>query len=262
MWTRRRFLALALALAANPARVARGAALERHHGAFAADVGILYGVLSFHLSGTIEETVERAAGRYTVALRGEGTGIENAVDSSGLLRDGRWAPLSTRSRFLVHGRESRVEVVFDYGRGVATYHSRAETFILRRLRVADDVVPLPAETRVDDVVSATLNYAADLWPADPDGRLRTWVVRRQKPAGEGPDDVQRDYRAELVPFVLQPVTDRATGRATALFDLTRFSSWAREDRPARIVFGPDRRPETITTSLMLGTSVDIRIAPG
>ena len=63
----------------------------------------------------------------------------------------------------------------------------------------------------------------------------------------------------LVPFVLRTTTDSATGRATALFDLTRFSSWAREDRPARIVFGPDRRPEAITTSLMLGTSVDIRI---
>jgi hypothetical protein len=259
MLTRREFLALALALAAAPARGAR-AQVERHRDAFAADVGILYGVLSFHLAGTIEETVDRAAGRYTVTIRGEGTGITNHVVSSGLLRDGRWAPLATRSRFVVHGRESRVDVEYDYGRRLATYHSRAETFILRRLRVADDVVPLHDGTHVDDVVSATLNYADRLWPRQPDGTLRTWVVRRQKPAGEGPDDVQRDYRAELVPFVLRTVTDPTTGRATALFDLTRFSSWAREDRPARIVFGPDRRPEAITTSLMLGTSVDIRIA--
>ena len=31
--------------------------------------------------------------------------------------------------------------------------------------------------------------------------------------------------------------------------------------PARIVFGPHRRPETITASLILGTSLAIRIEP-
>ena len=53
----------------------------------------------------------------------------------------------------------------------------------------------------------------------------------------------------------------ASGRATAALDLTRFSSWAREDEPARIVFGADRRPETITATLILGTSLAIRIEP-
>jgi hypothetical protein len=57
------------------------------------------------------------------------------------------------------------------------------------------------------------------------------------------------------------VTTEAGGRATALLDMTRFSSWAREDEPARIVFGADRRPESITASLILGTSLTIRIAP-
>ena len=75
-----------------------------------------------------------------------------------------------------------------------------------------------------------------------------------------PDDVDRRYRAELVPFELR-VTTEAGGRATALLDMTRFSSWAREDEPARIVFGADRRPESITASLILGTSLTIRIAP-
>jgi hypothetical protein len=41
--------------------------------------------------------------------------------------------------------------------------------------------------------------------------------------------------------------------------MTRFSSWAREDEPARIVFGANRRPEAITASLILGTSLTIRI---
>jgi hypothetical protein len=259
MLSRREFLALALALLAAPARAAR-AAMETHQGRFAADVGILYGALSFHLAGTIDEAIDRVAGRYAVTIRGQGTGITNAVDSTGLLREGRWAPLKTSSLFVVHGRASRVDLAFDYGRRAIEYHSRSETFFLRRLRVADDVLPLPEGIHVDDVVSATLNYADGLWPREPDGTLMTRVVRRQRPAGEGPDDVEGRYRAELVPFVLKLVPDPGTGRATALFDLTRFSSWAREDRPARIVFGPHRRPEAITSSLMLGTSVAIRIA--
>ena len=259
MLGRRDFLALALALLAAPARAAR-AAVETHQGRFDADVGILFGVLSFHLAGTIDEAIDRAAGRYAVKIRGQGTGIANAVDSTGLLREGRWAPLRTSSLFVVHGRESRVELAFDYGRRAVEYHSRSETFFLRRLRVADDVLPLPEGIHVDDVVSATLNYAEGLWPREPDGTLLTHVVRRHKPAGEGPDDVARRYRAELVPFVLKVVPDAETGRTTALFDLTRFSSWAREDRPARIVFGPHRRPESISSSLILGTSVAIRIA--
>lgn len=259
MLGRRDFLALALALLAVPARAAR-AAVETNQGRFDADVGILFGVLSFHLAGTIDEAIDRAAGRYAVKIRGQGTGIANAVDSTGLLREGRWAPLRTSSLFVVHGRESRVELAFDYGRRAVEYHSRSETFFLRRLRVADDVLPLPEGTHVDDVVSATLNYAEGLWPREPDATLVTHVVRRRKPAGEGPDDVQRRYRAELVPFVLKLVPDPETGRTTALFDLTRFSSWAREDRPARIVFGAHRRPESISSSLILGTSVAIRIA--
>ena len=64
-----------------------------------------------------------------------------------------------------------------------------------------------------------------------------------------------------MPFALQVGTD-AGGRAMAALDLTRFSSWAREDEPARIVFGTDRRPETITATLMLGTSLTIRIESG
>jgi hypothetical protein len=151
-------------------------------------------------------------------------------------------------------------MTYDLERRTAEYHSRSETFFLRRQRVADDVVSIPAGVHVDDLMSATLNYADARWPAEPDGTFRTHVVRRHRPKGEGADDVQSHYRAELVPFVLRITADPGTGRQTALFDLTRFSSWAREDRPARIVFGVHRRPESITSSLMLGTSVAIRIA--
>ncbi len=113
---------------------------------------------------------------------------------------------------------------------------------------------------VDDVVSATLNYAEGRWQPEPDGRLITRVVRRQRVLGERPDEAGGRYRAELVPFELRVETQPA-GRATALLDLTRFSSWAREDEPARIVFGADRRPEAITASLILGTSLAIRLGP-
>ena len=110
------------------------------------------------------------------------------------------------------------------------------------------------------MVSATLNYSEGRWRPEADGSLATRVVRRQRRRGETPDDAQQRYRAELVPFALRVGTD-ASGRATAALDLTRFSSWAREDEPARIVFGPHRRPETIDASLILGTSLAIRIEP-
>ncbi|MBI3454248.1 MAG: hypothetical protein HY002_00480 [Candidatus Rokubacteria bacterium] len=254
---RRGFLALVAALALAPLRGARAA--EQRTGTFDAEVGILYGALSFRLAGTIHETLDRDAGRYDVKIRGQGTGIANAVDSLGVWRDGRWAPSRTGAVFVVYGRESRTEVTYDYGQRTIEYHNRSETFLLRRLRVTDDSVTIPERMHVDDVVSATLNYAGGLWPAQPDGTLLTHVVRRRRAATEGPDDVEKSYRAELVPFVLKVVPDPETGRPTALFDLSRFSSWAREDRPARIVFDVHRRPQTITSSLMLGTSVAIRI---
>lgn len=256
--SRRELFGLALALALAPARAAR-AAVERRTAPYAADVGILYGALSFRSAGTIEESVDRAAGRYEVKVLGQGDGIETTVEGSGLLREGRWAPARTTGLFLVYGRETRTHVDYHYDRREVEYRSRSETFFLRRLRVADDRVALPAAMHVDDVISATLNYADGRWRPEADGSLRTHVVRRQRVAGEGPDDVQKSYRAELVPLLLRVEPDRETGRTTALFDMTRFSSWAREDRPARIVFGNDRRPATISSSLMLGTSVSIRI---
>jgi hypothetical protein len=257
--SRRQLLIAALTGFLAPARRAR-AAPEVRTATFEADVEILYGALTYHLAGTIQETLDRAAGRYDVVIRGQGTGISNEVDSSGVLRQGRWFPTRTHSRFLVHERESRTDVGYDYGRRQIEYHNRSETFFLRRLRVTDDVVAIPESVPVDDVISATLNYADELWAAQPDGSLVTHVVRRRRPSDERPDDVEKTYRAELVPFVLKVVPDPQTGRPTALFDISRFSSWARPDRPARIVFRPDRRPEAITSSLMLGTSVAIRIA--
>jgi hypothetical protein len=256
---RRTVLGMALAWVLAPGRRA-GAEIEVKKGGFNARVALLFGAFRFEENGVIEETIDRAAGRYHIRITGAGPDMTTEIESTGALREGRWSPLRFTDRFVVYGRESRLEVTYDLAGGLVHYQGRSETFLLRRIRTTDDTLTVPAGTHVDDVISATLNYAEDRWLAEADGRYLTRVVRRQRAPGERPDDAERRYRAELVPFELRvgPATD---GRATALLDMTRFSSWAREDEPARIVFGANRRPETITASLILGTSLAIRLGP-
>lgn len=229
---------------------------------YTVDLTILYGLMTFRLTGTLEEAVDFESGVYRFALAGQGAGIDNRLWSAGILRDGRWAPVLTRSIVHIAGRESRVEINYDYDEGLARYRYSAETFLLRRIRRADDRVALPASAAVDDVVTATLNYADARWARDRGGALRTLVVRRRRSEDEGPDDVQAQYGAELVPLVLRVQEAGETGRITAAVDLTRFSGWARRDRPARVVFGANRRPEEISASLILGTSVSVRLHGG
>jgi hypothetical protein len=254
---RRRFLALLLSAMAAPLPSAL-AAVEPRKTDYGADVAILYRMFNLKLTGTLDEAVDRAAGRYDVTISGEGGRIANRIDCHGVLRDGRWAPTRSSAWFQVVGRETRTDIVYDHAARTAEYHYRGETFLLRRVRMADDLVSLPPGP-VDDAVSAILNYADGRWAPEPDGSFRTRVIRRRRPANEGPDDVDKYYRAELIPLVLKIGPDPESGKPTALFDLRGFSSWSREDRPARIVFGADRRPELITASLILGTSIDIRL---
>src|SRR5256885_10521312 len=95
---RRDFLTLPLALVLAPlARVGAEPVLRR--GQYAADVGVLYDMLTFHLDGTIEESIDRTAGQYHVVIAGDGASISNRLESWGLLRDGRWAPVRSRSWF-------------------------------------------------------------------------------------------------------------------------------------------------------------------
>ena len=253
-------LALLLAGFGGPARRA-AAAIEARHEGYTARTSLLFGLFRFATAGVIDERVDHAAGRYQVAIAGQGAEVTTRVESEGVLRGGRWTPTRTATRFVVYGRESRAQTQYDLTRRTVEFHSRQETFLLRRLRVVDDTLTLP-DTPVDDVFSAILNYAGGRWPPEPDGTFHTMVVRRRRAADEGPDDVEKAYRAELVPFILRIEVDPHTGKSSGLFDLTRFSSWARESEPARIVFGPDRRPEAITCSLILGTSVAIRMGPG
>ena len=256
--TRRSFLTLTLAFLLTPSRRPSANPVARR-GTFAADVAILYSMLTFHLEGAVEERIDRQAGRYDIQVTGQGEGIANRIESSGVLRDGRWMPLRGASWFQVRGRESRTRVTYDYGRRIAEYHARGETFFLRKLRVVDDVLPLPEGVVVDDALTASLNYRDGYWKPQPDGRLRTHVVRRRRSDSEGPDDVARSYRAELRPLELRIEPDPVTRRASALLDLSGFSSWARPDQPARIVFDDERRPALITGSMIMGTSLTIRL---
>jgi len=256
-WLNRRgFLALPLAVLVVPWAKA-WAGVQTRRSSYTAEVGIFYDLFTFRVVGSVDENVDRAAGRYDVTIAGQGTKIANRVESHGRLVQGRWAPLHTTGSFQVAGRESRSEVAYDWERGTIDYHAQAETFFLRRRRVVDDSVAIPPGQHVDDAVSAMLNFAEGQWPVGPDGRLHTLVVRRRRAETEGPDDVETSYRAELVPFVLTVGRD-AGGLSTAQIDMTRFSSWARADQPARVVFGPSRRPSLIASSLILGTSLAIR----
>lgn len=258
--SRRALLTGALSWALGRPQWAAGS-VDARTGTFSARAALLYGAFRFEENGVIDERIDRVAGTYDVRISGKGHEMTTDIESTGRLSDGRWAPLRFTDRFVVYGRESRLEITYDWAHRVIRYQGRSETFLLRRVRTTDDTVAVPSDGHVDDVVSATLNYAEGRWLPEADGRLVTQVVRRRRIPGERPDDVERRYRAELVPFSLQVVTDGA-GRATATLDLTRFSSWAREDEPARIVFGANRRPETIAASLMLGTSLAIRLESG
>jgi hypothetical protein len=223
------------------------------------DVRLLYGALTYRIDEILAESIDRSAGRYEVAMTGEGDGIVNRIESSGVLRQGRWAPLRSRSFFSVKGRESRGDVTYDYTARRIDYHFKGETFFLRRLRVVDDSLPMPDGLLIDDAISATLNYADQLWRPQTDGDLLTHIVRRKIASNEGPDDVQAQYRAELAPLTLKVAVDAETRKPTARFDLTRFSSWARQSQPALITFGTDRRPEHLNLPMILGTSVEISL---
>jgi hypothetical protein len=162
----------------------------------------------------------------------------------------------------VRGRESWVALSYDYDRRLVEYHVVSYTLLLGRRRQVDDLVRLAPGQHVDDLISAELNFAENTLDTDPDGTVRMTVVRRARPANEGPDDVSPGgYRAELATFRFRPAADGASGRLTAQVDLAGFSSWARPGEPAQVSFGRDRHLESVSSSLMLGTTFTLRLAP-
>ena len=257
--SRRQFLTLPLATLLFPRWVDADAS-ERVVRTYEADVGVLFNLFTYTLSGRLLREIDRGAGRYRVTMHGSGTGITAGMESAGIIRDGRFMPTETRGFHTVRGRENLVTITYDYGRHRVEYHSLGYTFFLGRRRQADDVIHLTPGQRVDDLISAELNFAANALDRDADGAYRITVVRRARPTDETPDDVSASgYRAELATLRFHAAPDTASGRFTALVDLTGFSSWARSTRPATVAFGPDRYLESVTSPLILGTTFTLRL---
>jgi hypothetical protein len=240
----------------------RAHALDEGRSSFAyrLDLSVLFNFLTVGLSGTVVREIDRRGGEYRVSMEGEGTGISTRTEATGVIRDGRFRPVETRAVHHFRGRQNTSATSYDYARGRIEIHAVTHTLLLGRRRQVDDVLVLPPGRNVDDLISAELNFADNTLDRDPDGTYYTWVVRRARPDNEGPDDVSPDgYRAELVPLRFRPSPDAVTGGLTALVDITRFSSWARADQPARVTFAPDRRLASVQSLLMYGTTFRVRV---
>ncbi len=258
--TRRRFLTLPLVLLLAPCARAMGEGSARRT-SYEAEASILYGALRYRLAGSIDERVDRGAGRYELRVEGQGTSFTNHAESTGVLRDGRWTPVQSASWVKISGREGRTDVAYDYERRRVQYRSRSETFFLGRVRLVDDIVALPPGEHVDDTMSAVLNHADGYWQPGADGTLRTRVVRRKRDPREATEEASATHRAELIPVTLKLDGAEPGGTRTASFDMTHFSTWAVAGRPAKIVFGPDGRPKEVTSRLKFGTSLTVRFQP-
>src|SRR5260370_36190801 len=116
-------------------------------------------MLGYLVEGMLSERVDRAGGSYEVKIAGEGDGIANRIESSGVLLNGRWAPQEPHSFFSVKGRKSRSDIAYDWTRRTIAYHFRGETFFLRKLRVADSGVAVAAEAQGVSVAGARGNIA-------------------------------------------------------------------------------------------------------
>jgi hypothetical protein len=260
------FLTRRQLLAALPAGLllmrgwAHGAERERAELGYQLDLSVLFSFLTFSLTGTVVQEIDRQAGRYRVTMEGKGTAISTRTEATGVIRDGRFKPVESRSVHMFRGRENTATTTYDYERQRVELHAVTHTLLLGRRRQVDGTVVLPAGHHVDDLVSTELNFASNMLERDADGTYHTLVVRRARAENEGPDDVSADgYRVELVPLRFRPSPDAATGRLTAQVDITRFSSWARSDQPARVTFAADRHLESVQSSLILGTRLSVRV---
>lgn len=256
--SRRAFLAAPLSLLVLPRAVAAAPAPQPLD--FTVDVGVLFDMITFALKGTLLKEIDTAAGNYRVTMTGEGDKISLNTVARGVIRQGRFMPVDLHSVSTIRGRESRLDMHYDHDRGTVEYHSVTHTFFLGRRRQVDDVLKLPADRIVDDLLSAEFNFASNTLAREPDGTYHTYIVRRARPDNEGPDDVSPSgYRAELIPLRFQVKPGEAPGRLRALIDITAFSGWARRDQPALATFGPDRHLESVQAKLMLGTSFKARL---
>jgi hypothetical protein len=251
-------LVLSLAL---PTRRAAASLPPKRTVDYRVDISMLFDLLSYSVGGTMVEEIDARAGRYQVLITGTGTGVTTRIEARGMIDNGRHRPLELKSAHSFVGRPSSLSITYDYARGLVEYHAVGHTLLRGRRRQVDDVVTLPQGQPIDDAVSAGLNFAAGRLDQDPDGAYRMSVLRRSRPRGEGPDDVTPGaYRVEVVPVRFRVEPDTSTGKLTARVDMSGWSSWARADQPARLVFTPERRLESIETRLIWGSAVRMRLS--
>jgi hypothetical protein len=216
--------------------------------------------LTLSLSGTAVQEIDRRAGKYRLTVEGQGTGISTRTEASGIIRDGRFKPVETKAVHHFRNRDNTSTTTYDYTRQRAEIHAVTHTLLLGRRREVDAVLAIPPGRHVDDLISAELNFADGSLDREPDGTYHTWVVRRARADNEEPDDVSPNgYRAELVPLRFRPSPDPATGDLVALIDITRLSSWAHPDRPARVTFARDRQLSSVQSVLLYGTTFSVRV---
>jgi hypothetical protein len=224
------------------------------------DLSVLFSFLTLSVTGTVVQEIDRRAGKYRVTMEGQGTGLSTRTEASGVIRDGRFKPIETRAVHHFRNRQNTSTTTYDHTRQRAEIHAVTHTLLLGRRRQIDDILAIPPGRHVDDLISAGLNFADNTLEHEADGTYHTWVVRRARADNEGPDDVSPGgYRAELVPLRFRPSPDAATGGQTALVDITRFSSWARPDQPARVTFGADRQLVSVQSLLLYGTTLRVRV---
>ena len=240
-------------------RAAASSAVTRTSG-YRVDISMLWGVLRYSVVGNMVEDIDAESGRYRVLITGSGTGVSSRIEVRGLIEQGRYRPLEMKSTHSLAGRESWLSITYDYDRGLVDYHAVGHTLLLGRRRQVDDLVRLPAGRPVDDAVSIGLNLAAGHLERDAAGTYQTSVLRRSRPVGEGPDDVTPgSYRVEVVPFLFRVEPDPRTGKLVARVDMSGWSSWARPDQPAHLVFTPDRRLESVESRLVFGSTVRMQL---
>lgn len=224
------------------------------------DISMLFDLIRYSVSGSMVEEVDTAAGRYRVLITGSGTAVSSRVEARGLIENGRYRPLELKSDHSMAGRPSSLAITYDYARGVVDYHAVGHTLLRGRRRQVDDMVVMPPGPPIDDAISAGLNFAAGRLEQGPDGAYRMTILRRSRPRSEGPDDVTPGaYRVQVVPVSLQVEPDPGTGKLIARVDMSGWSSWARADQPARLVFTPARRLELLETRLRYGSTVRMRL---
>jgi hypothetical protein len=232
--------------------------------AWAADyqvkIGLLY-VLTFGMTGVLEQEVDHTAGTYRVRLVGEGSGVRNRFESAGVVRQGRFSPRTTFAYHTIRGREHQTRVVYDDDRRVVQYDHRSETFLLGRIRSGRNSFAVPEGLAVDDFATVIMNHGAGLFEAA--GKAyRVFIVRRAQRPGEGVDEVQAGgARGEIVPLDVSFIKDPDGPGTVSLVDFSTLSSWSKASDPMRFTFAADRRIARTDGRFILGTSVQVTFQP-